>query len=114
MLCSTIFLGGCAGRTAHPVVLRMPGDEERSCDSLITEMRQIQVEIARLQPKSSKLGRNAACVGTGIFLVVPLFFMDLKNADKTELNAYISRYNYLAQVGQGKGCQLPATQLPTK
>ena len=41
---------------------------------------------------------------TGLFVIIPFFFMDLKNGDKVELQAYRQRYNSLTLLAAKKGC----------
>jgi len=104
LLCGTIFLAGCAGRDGNPVSAYKPGDEKRNCISLQTEMSQIDTEIASLTPKANKGPWNTLMLVTGLFVIVPLFFMDLKNGEKTELEAYKQRRNSLSLIAAQKGC----------
>ena len=106
VLACSVFLAGCAGHTANPVAIFQMGDEEKSCEMLRAEMYQIQSEIARLIPKSDKTGRNIACAATGLIFIVPLFFMDLKQGEKIEIEAYRQRYNHLMLMAKEKGCKL--------
>ena len=78
----SILFAGCAGREANPVAMYTPGDENRSCKGLFAEMSQIQQEIDVLRPKTNKFATNAAWATAGVFLIVPFFFMDLKEAEK--------------------------------
>jgi len=104
LLCGTIFLAGCAGRDGNPVPVYKPGDEKRDCLSLQTEMAQIDAEISRLTPKANKGPWNTLMIVTGLFVIVPLFFIDMKNGEKTELEAYRQRNNSLALIAAQKGC----------
>ena len=103
-----VFFAGCAGRTANLVQIHQLGDEQKSCHALQTEMIYTQNEIARLLPKSDKTGSNIALGATGILFIVPLFFMDLKQGEKKEIEAYRQRYNYLFMLFQQKNCKLAA------
>lgn len=107
LLCVSIFLAGCAGREANLVQVRQLGDEQKNCDELRSELYYIENEISRLLPKSDKTGRNIALGATGILFIVPLFFMDLKQGEKKEIEAYRQRYNHLLMISQQKGCKLP-------
>ena len=40
-----VLVGGCAGRTANPVMVYQPGDEGRSCVVLERELAQIEKKI---------------------------------------------------------------------
>ncbi len=104
MLANTVLLAGCAGREANLVQIRQPGDKGKTCEELETEMLFCQDEIARLLPKSDKTGSNIALGATGIIFIVPLFFMDLKQGEKKEIEAYQQRYNYLFMLFQQKNC----------
>jgi len=97
-------LTGCAGREAHPVRIHQIEDESKTCDQLKAEMYQIENEIEVLLPKSDKTGRNIACGATGIIFIIPLFFMDLKQGEKKEIEAFQKRYNYLMRLYQEKEC----------
>jgi hypothetical protein len=88
----------------------MPGDEKRSCQGLKAEMSQIQADIARLLPKSDKFGYNALCVAGGVLVIVPFFFMDLKDAEKTEIEALRRRYNHLSVIAAEKECDVSGVQ----
>ncbi len=109
VLALSIFFAGCAGREANLVQVRQLGDEQKTCEQLRAEMYFIENEISRLLPKSDKTGKNIALGATGILFIVPLFFMDLKQGEKKEIEAYRQRYNHLLMVSQQKDCKLPAT-----
>ena len=47
-----------------------------------------------------------------MFLLVPLFFMDLSDAEQTEANALRLRYNRLVGIGDEKGCGFDKEQIP--
>ena len=100
LLACSVFLAGCAGREANLVQVRQLGDEQKTCDDLRSELYYIENEISRLLPKSDKTGRNIALGATGILFIVPLFFMDLKQGEKKEIEAYRQRYNHLLMITQ--------------
>jgi hypothetical protein len=99
-----LFVSGCAGRTANPVMTRQYGDETRSCASITAELGTIEGEIQRLIPKTNKTGKNVALGVAGWFFIVPWFFMDLSQAEQEEINAYRMRYNHLVAIAADKGC----------
>ena len=101
-----ILFGGCAGRQAYPVQSYMPGDENKSCMILKAEMAQIEADVHKKLPKSDKTGSNILLGAAGCFLIVPWFFMDLKGADKIEVEAFQRRYNALALIAADKGCSI--------
>ena len=108
----SVFLTGCAGREANPVAMYIPGDENRSCKALVQEMSQIQQEIDVLRPKTNKFATNAVWATAGYFFIFPFFFMDLKEAEKIEYDAYARRYNRLLLYATEKNCDL--LTLPTE
>ena len=102
---SVLFIvSGCAGRTANPVADYRIGDETRSCASLKAEVSQINADIARLVSDTDKTGKNVALGVAGLFLIVPWFFMDLSDAERTEAEAYRRRHNRLTQIAADKRC----------
>ena len=109
LLSVSIFLSGsagCAGREANPIPAYLPGDNERSCPVLVGEIAQLQVEMQRLLPKTNKGVTNTLWATAGVFLIVPFFFMDLKDAEKIEFEAMRTRYNRLLLICAGKGCDM--------
>lgn len=108
MLAGIMFMVGCGGREANLVQIRQLGDEQKSCEQLRSEMYFIENEISRLLPKSDKTGKNIALGATGILFIVPLFFMDLKQGEKKEIEAYRSRYNHLSMITHQMDCKLPS------
>ncbi len=109
LLCVMVFsASGCAGREANLIQVRQFGDEQKSCEQLRSEIYYTENEISRLLPKSDKTGKNIALGAIGVFLIVPLFFIDLKQGEKKEIEAYRQRYNHLLMVTQQKDCKLPS------
>ena len=107
----SLFFTGCAGREANPVAIYIPGDENRSCEGLVTEMAQIQQQMDILRPKTNKFGTNAAWATAGVFVIFPFFFMDMKDAEKIEYDAFARRYNRLLIMAMEKNCD--TLDLPT-
>jgi hypothetical protein len=106
ILCPMIFFAGCAGREANPIPAYLPGDENRSCSTLKAEMAQIQADMAKLLPQTNKFATNTLWAIGGVFLIVPFFFMDLKDAEKIEYDALKTRYNRLLIIASDKNCDL--------
>lgn len=104
LLIASITLMGCAGRAANPVLLDQLGDNQKSCDAIQTEMSGIQSQIQTLIPQADKTAKNVGLGVAGYFLIVPLFFMDLSDAEKTEINAFTNRYNKLQTIAVQKKC----------
>ena len=103
---------GCAGRAANPVMIQQYGDDKKSCLALEREMTFIQAEMQRLLPKTEKTGKNTALGVTGFFFLVPLFFMDLSQAEQIEVDAYRQRYNHLLIIAGDKQCGLDKQEIP--
>ncbi len=101
---------GCAGRTPVPVMAAQYGDENKSCQTLAYEMNHAQSEMTRLLPKADKTGQNVALGIAGAFFLVPWFFMDFKEAEQTEYEAYRQRYNHLGMIAMQKNCGIQAQQ----
>ena len=59
-----------------------------------------------LRPKTNKFATNAAWATAGWFLIFPFFFMDLKDAEKIEYDAYARRYNRLLILATEKNCDM--------
>lgn len=116
----TLVVGACGGREAHPVMVNQAGDMGLSCQQIQHEITLTQQEMDRIEPKTSKVGKNVALGILGWFVIVPWFFMDFKNADKTEykaLEARRSRLNVLASqkgCAQGQGAQPQPYQAPVQ
>ena len=105
----TSLIVGCAGRPANPVMVDQIGDNRKSCQSIETEMRFVETELKRLIPETDKTGKNVGLGIAGAIFIVPLFFMDLGESEKIEVNAYRQRYNRLNLIGTDKNC--PFTQV---
>jgi hypothetical protein len=103
---------GCAGRAANPVMIQQYGDDKKSCQALEREMAFIQGEMQRLIPQTEKTGKNVALGVTGFFFLVPLFFMDLSQAEQVEVDAYRQRYNHLLIIAGDKKCGFDRTEIP--
>lgn len=104
---------GCGGRTANPIMPMQYGDQQKSCESLQFELANTEGEMRRLLAKSDKTGQNVALGVAGAFLLVPWFFMDFKNAEKTEYEAYRQRYNNLASLAISKECEITPARFPS-
>ena len=111
VICSLFLLSGC-GRTAHPVASFQPGDEQKSCSHLTSEMTEINGQIAKLLPQENKTGKNVALGIAGAFLIVPWLFMDFSDAEAVEINAYRTRFNHLVRVYNDKHCGAKISAMP--
>jgi len=108
----TTFVVSCGGRAANPVMIQQYGDDRKSCQAIERELAFIQNEIQRLAPKTDKTAKNVALGVTGFFLIVPLFFMDLSQAEQMEIDAYRQRYNHLLIIAGDKQCGFEEQPIP--
>jgi hypothetical protein len=113
-MAASVLFAGCAGRTANPIPVYLPGDENRSCEGLQTEMAQLHADMERIMPHTDKLGYNAVCATAGVFFIVPFFFMDFKNADKIEWEALRNWYNHLLIYAVEKKCDFGGKGVPDR
>lgn len=112
ILLTTTIIIGCAGRAANPVMIQQYGDDKKTCQALEREMGFIQGEMQRLVPQTEKTGKNVALGVTGFFFLVPLFFMDLSQAEQMEVDAYRQRYNHLLIIAGDKQCGVEGKPIP--
>ena len=108
------FAAGCAGRTANPVMSSQYGDQNKSCNALRIELSQTEQELRRLLPETDKAGKNTLLGVAGLFLIVPWFFMDFKDAEQVEVNALRQRYNTLTIMASEKKCGFKIAEPPKK
>ena len=109
---SLLLLPACTGRPANPVMVYQHGDEARSCDALKRELELIEDDILTLLPETDKADKNTQLGVAGVFLLVPLFFMDISKSEQVEVNALIKRYNHLIEVADTKDCDIYRTPIP--
>ncbi len=104
LICS-ILLASCAGQTANPIAVYIPGDENKSCNALRAEIANIDKQIKiKESKKSEKDWSNTAWFLGGFLLIVPWFFMDLKDAEETEIDALLQRKDALLVITADKNC----------
>jgi hypothetical protein len=102
----SMFLLGCAGREANPVPTYIPGDENLSCDALKQEIVRLQSDMLALLPKTDKTFTNTLWAAGGVVAFVPYFFIDMKDAEKIEYEAFRLRHNRLLLIAKEKNCNL--------
>lgn len=106
-ICSLVLLiSGCAGRMANPISTYLPGDKDRTCNGLKTEIVRLQSDMASMLPKTDKSGTNFLWAAGGVVFLFPFFFMDLKDAEKIEYEAFRRRHNWLLICAEEKNCDL--------
>lgn len=106
LLSFCVFFISCAGREANPIPVYLPGDENRSCEGLKAEIAQLQVDMAKMLPKTDKGLSNVLWATAGVFFIVPFFFMDFKEAERIEFDAMRQRHNRLLVYAAEKGCDM--------
>ncbi len=107
-----LLIAGCGGRDARPITVHQYGDDDRSCQAIEKELTFIEEEVNRLIPESKKGGKNTFLAAAGVLIIVPFFFMDFSDAEKTEINAYRQRYNHLVILAEEKNCGLGKREIP--
>ncbi len=102
------FVSGCAGSGPMPVARYSPADEKRSCASLKAEIKANRKEIAKkIEERTNKTHENLILGASGVFLIVPWFFMDLKGKEAGETEALENRNASLRRIAAVKGCNAP-------
>ncbi len=105
LLAVSILTTGCASTPANPVPIAQVGDETKPCDAIINEMQQmITAQDKAAADRDKQIGTNAALGVTGIFLIVPWFFMDLGATASVEQKAAAARYQRLQQMAVDRKC----------
>ena len=106
-------LYGCLGSAPNPVVHYTPGDEKRSCTSLKAEIASNEVQLIRLaREKDSTVTKNVVLGVTGVLLIFPWFFMDLKGKEAGEIEALRHRNRTLRQFAADNGdCAVPESKV---
>ena len=103
---------GCAGRSARPITVAQSGDAKKSCQALRKETKQILRRIHKMVPYIKKKDKKKVLkMVTGALIVIPWFFVDMKDAEKVEANALRKRYNYLADLADEHNCRFKAPKL---
>ena len=103
---------GCAGRSAHPVTVVQSGDAKKTCKALREETQQILRRIHKMVPYIKKKDKKTILkMVTGALIVIPWFFVDMKDAEKVEANALRERYNYLSTLVGERNCRFRAPKL---
>ncbi len=97
-------LTACAGRTPMPVDAMKVTDKELTCEQIQNELLLSNNEISRLSVDADKTAKNVALGIAGWFLIIPWFFMDLKNAEKHEMEGHRQRVNTLNLLYMNKKC----------
>ena len=106
MLVVSISLMSCAGNDPRPIAAYLPGDDNKNCSALRAEIANIDKQIIRKESQRKKQeGENVLWFITGWFLIVPWFFMDLKENEKAEITALEARKDALLVLAAQKDCE---------
>jgi len=105
---SMLIASGCAGSGPNPVAHYKPEDEKRNCASLKAELRANKKEVAKkTAERTNKTNQNLILGASGVFLIAPWFFMDLKGKEAGETEALERRNAALRRIAAVKGCNAP-------
>jgi len=97
LLVISVFCLGCAGTVPNPIRVYSPGDEKKGVSVLKAEIADIDRTLVRKRSEKSKQERdNLLLFVGGLFVIVPFFFMDLKNNEKVEIDALLQRQDALS------------------
>jgi len=109
ILACSFLIVGCMGHAPNPVQTYQYGDEQKSCQFLRNEVSDIECQIdKKYQEKKTKTTSNVLLGVTGAVLFWPaLFFMDLKGAEKVEIDSLESRRKALVRIAMDKDCEWP-------
>jgi hypothetical protein len=114
VLALAILASACAGRDPRPVTAVRPTDTVLTCDLMLAEYNTNYQKAVRLAGnKSQTTGKNIALGVVGVLLFWPaLFAMDLKGADRAEMEALRDRNNHLRQLMLVKHCRNIPEEIP--
>lgn len=102
---SLTFLSACVHTTPMPVQVSQPGDVSMSCQSIVAEMEEMTNLVKSKDSElNGQIAKNSALGVTGVFFIVPLFFMDTSDAKTVEGQAAKNRFKKLQQMYSDKKC----------
>jgi len=105
LLIVSITCMSCAGNDPRPVLVYQQGDENKSCSALRAEINNIDKQITLKQSQQKKQeGENILWFITGWLVIIPFFFMDLKENEKAEIDALELRRDALLVIAADKEC----------
>jgi len=107
LLCASVVVTGCAGRTAVPVLAYLPSDDQMSCREIDSEIQRNNDALrARVQESADTEKRNIVVGAASILLFLPAAFaMDFKDAAGTEATSLEQRNATLTQLASKRRCQ---------
>ena len=106
VLCASLFLSACAGRSPQLVPVVSPSDRFMNCDAVMIEIQANNKKITELAAeKGGKTAQNIVAGTVGLVLFFPaLFLMDFQGTAEKETAALQSRQQYLATLAESKKC----------
>lgn len=107
LLCASVLVAGCAGRTAVPVSAYQPNDNQMSCREVDSEIQRNNEALrVRVQEGAETEKRNIAVGAAAILLFWPAAFaMDFKDAAGTEAMSLEQRNATLTQLAAKQRCR---------
>jgi hypothetical protein len=114
IVCSSVFLGACAGRAPTPVSVVQPQDRYLDCKAILAEVEANNQKVSELASEEGlKVAQNVAAGVAGIVIPVLWFGMDFQGAASKEVTALQSRQQYLATLAEER-CQKPEQAVEEK
>lgn len=105
LLIALTVMSGCATTKPNPVPLMQKPDKHLSCSGLMQEMDTANKLIADSQQAAAVQRRkNGIYAGTGLLIIVPLFFMDFSGAADKDEQAAQARLDYLTGLYNADRC----------
>ncbi len=105
VLILSVFTASCASTPANPVPVAQIGDDTKTCNAIVNELQQmVSAQIVASGDRGSQIAGNALLFVTGVFLIVPWFFMNLGSTATVEERAAAARYQRLQQMAADREC----------
>jgi outer membrane murein-binding lipoprotein Lpp len=105
-LAVVLLLAGCAGRDAQPVSASRAGDEQLTCAQIDGEINDFAPKVRKLSNDADKAGYNAGITVVSVLFCVPcLLALDVSDAEKVEIQAYLARYDVLTAKRKQLQCE---------
>jgi hypothetical protein len=104
-------LVACASRTATPVAISQPGDDQLTCPQIAEQRRTNQAAADELLRRDRQVeGENAAKVALSVVPLVGLVTaanIDLSNVEQVKARSLVDRNDRLSALSRSKGCSEP-------
>jgi hypothetical protein len=104
-------IAACGGHDAWPVAWNQPGDEALDCAALNSEISRNEDQIIQRLPNKDQTARNVFFYTAGAFLILPWFAMDIREADRVEIQAYFERNAWLRELGARQSCEMQPAKI---